>query len=36
MSRLDLAPLTVSAEGNSYMLPAVDVPDWGKQFTDRC
>ena len=29
-------PLTVSAEGKSYTLPAVDAPDWKKQFTDRC
>jgi hypothetical protein len=29
-------PLTISAEGKSYTLPAVDAPDWKKQFTDRC
>jgi hypothetical protein len=28
-------PLTISAEGKSYMLPAVDAADWKKQFTDR-
>jgi hypothetical protein len=29
-------PLTISAEGKSYTLPAVDAPNWKKQFTDRC
>ena len=29
-------PLTISAEGKSCTLPAVDAPDWKKQFTDRC
>lgn len=29
-------PLTISAETKSYTLPAVDAPDWRKQFTDRC
>lgn len=37
---LDLPPssqsLTISAEGKSYTLPAVDAPDWKKPFTDRC
>jgi hypothetical protein len=29
-------PLTISAEGKSYTLPAPDAPKWKKQFTDRC
>jgi hypothetical protein len=29
-------PLTISAERKSYMLPAVDAPDWKKQFKERC
>jgi hypothetical protein len=29
-------PLTISAESRSYVLPAVNVPDWKKRFKERC
>jgi hypothetical protein len=29
-------PLTISAENRSYVLPAVNVPNWKKRFKERC
>jgi len=29
-------PLTISAESRSYVLPAVNVPDWKKRFKEKC
>jgi len=29
-------PLTISAEGKSYVLPAVDAPQWRRRFQKIC